>query len=382
MKRIYSEREKIDYTCKECGEPFKSSSARAVYCSKQCRDEEVLREKSNALVENGKAGEDYVICQICKKAVISIFPGHLKLHEGWTSEAYKAKFHGHATQSKKLLAEKGDGGKIGGARMREPEYKEMLSERAKGENNPMHRTKTTDEYRRSLSPFSPAFYEKRYPELTYSECQVLANQKSYSFEKTSWTQKSYWIKMGFNEADAIKNVSELQRTFSLDICIKKLGEEAGLARWKQRQELWKSKVFNDDVHIGRGRSKVSEKLFEEIKNELGKENCADVLDGANEKSFWDKDKKKCYKFDFTKVSSKRIIEFNGDYWHCNPAKYEPSYHHKIKDASAEEIWNYDDEKINVAKENGYTVLTIWEQDFRNDPDKVIDICINFINGEI
>lgn len=61
-----------------------------------------------------------------------------------------------------------------------------------------------------------------------------------------------------------------------------------------------------------------------------------------------------------------IIEFNGDYWHCNPKKYQSDYHHKIKNKTAEEIWDYDNKKIDFLIGNGYLLEIIWESDFKNN----------------
>ena len=44
-----------------------------------------------------------------------------------------------------------------------------------------------------------------------------------------------------------------------------------------------------------------------------------------------------------------IIEYNGDYWHCNPKKYEPDYIHPHKKKKAEEIWNDDKVRIDNLK---------------------------------
>ena len=85
-----------------------------------------------------------------------------------------------------------------------------------------------------------------------------------------------------------------------------------------------------------------------------------------------------YYFDFTDTENKKIIEFNGDYWHCNPSFYKEDYYHKIKNKTAKEIWDYDNEKVLFAKEHGYDVLVIWENDYNQDPDKILQQCIDFL----
>jgi G:T-mismatch repair DNA endonuclease (very short patch repair protein) len=61
-----------------------------------------------------------------------------------------------------------------------------------------------------------------------------------------------------------------------------------------------------------------------------------------------------------------IIEFNGDYWHCNPKKYNPDYYHQVKQKTAKELWEYDKNKIDLIKEKGYNLEVVWESDYKSD----------------
>ena len=85
-----------------------------------------------------------------------------------------------------------------------------------------------------------------------------------------------------------------------------------------------------------------------------------------------------YKYDFAYLPTKKIIEFHGDYWHCNPDLYEANYYHKIKKMYAKEIWDYDKEKIELAKSYGYSVLVVWEADYCKNPEETINKCMDFI----
>lgn len=64
-----------------------------------------------------------------------------------------------------------------------------------------------------------------------------------------------------------------------------------------------------------------------------------------------------------------IIKFNGDYWHMNPSKYSSDSYNKACGMTAAEIWERDNVKINNAKENGYQVHCIWEDDYEKSNDK-------------
>jgi len=61
-----------------------------------------------------------------------------------------------------------------------------------------------------------------------------------------------------------------------------------------------------------------------------------------------------------------VIEYNGDYWHCNPKKYEPNYFHQVKNKTAKELWEYDKNKIDLIKEYGYNLEVVWESDYNTD----------------
>jgi hypothetical protein len=55
-----------------------------------------------------------------------------------------------------------------------------------------------------------------------------------------------------------------------------------------------------------------------------------------------------YHYDFEYKG--KIIEYHGDYWHCNPEKYEETFVNKHSKYTAKEIWKRDEEKEKTAKE--------------------------------
>lgn len=69
----------------------------------------------------------------------------------------------------------------------------------------------------------------------------------------------------------------------------------------------------------------------------------------------------------------KIIEVQGDYWHCNPKIYsEP-----INETQKNKI-KIDKIKYNVYKELGYEVLYLWEYDIVNDINHCIEKILNFV----
>jgi G:T-mismatch repair DNA endonuclease (very short patch repair protein)/phage FluMu protein Com len=68
-----------------------------------------------------------------------------------------------------------------------------------------------------------------------------------------------------------------------------------------------------------------------------------------------------------------IIEYFGDYWHCNPMKYESDYFNVKKKLSAKEIWKYDESKLELIKSYGYNLEVIWESELKLNNDKLLTI---------
>ena len=46
--------------------------------------------------------------------------------------------------------------------------------------------------------------------------------------------------------------------------------------------------------------------------------------------------------------------------------------------SAEEIWNFDKNKIKLIENEGYKVLIIWENEYKQNPETVVKRCIDFL----
>jgi len=66
-----------------------------------------------------------------------------------------------------------------------------------------------------------------------------------------------------------------------------------------------------------------------------------------------------------------LIEFNGDYWHCNPKKYDADYFNVRVNMVAKDIWLKDAKKKKIAINNGYNFLTIWEADYRKNKKIIV-----------
>jgi hypothetical protein len=183
----------------------------------------------------------------------------------------------------------------------------------------------------------------------------------------------YWINKGYSEEEAKIKLKNRQTTFSLEKCIEKYGEEKGRLKWVERQKIWKENLHNNFEKYGDSRTPSSKFASDCIKNICKKINIT-----VPKKEKWifnyDGDNKS---YDFT--LNNKIIEFNGDYWHMNPKQYIPTDYNKSLSMTAIEKWESDNNKYKLAIKNGYDILVIWESEYKQDKEKVIQECINFLN---
>ena len=214
-----------------------------------------------------------------------------------------------------------------------------------------------------------------------SENQINA-AKQVDFEKRLIPSNiEYWVNKGYSKQEAKKLVSEHQSTFSLEKCIAKYGEE-GKKRFTERQNKWlKSLLTNGNMVIGY--SKISQELFYKIL-EIYDISDKDKVYFATHNSEFKLDKKEggVWLYDFTDVKNKKIIEFHGDMYHGNPKKYNSldNPHPFRKNITAQEMWDKDKRKIDVAIEEGFEVLVIWDSEYRwGNKEEIIDRCIDFLN---
>ncbi len=78
-----------------------------------------------------------------------------------------------------------------------------------------------------------------------------------------------------------------------------------------------------------------------------------------------------YCFDILLVEHLLLIEINGDYWHCNPSKYDAEFFHPHRKLNSKAIWEYDSLKAADAQVAGFNTLTLWEEDVNRWTDNEI-----------
>lgn len=167
-----------------------------------------------------------------------------------------------------------------------------------------------------------------------------------------------------------------QKSLSLHNFERKYGEVEGLKQY--RAYISKNSV---------GVSQVSQELFKKIDDALG--------DFANDSFFYlknyeqevvikstDDGETKIAKLDY--ALNDKVIEFNGDYWHANPALYSADdmiLRSGGKRELVKDIWDREAKRTTALVKQGFKVHVVWESDYREDPEKVVAECVNFLRGE-
>ncbi len=134
----------------------------------------------------------------------------------------------------------------------------------------------------------------------------------------------------------------------------------------------------------KGYSKDSQMLFDDICNAIDLSNYT-VYYAKRNKEFgkYDSVNKRYYKYDFVIPELQICIEYNGDHYHGNPHLYQTGDKLKMRgmqEVLVDDVWKYDKRKREVIEECNYKMLVIWEEDFNNDRQKVIQECVKFIQN--
>jgi len=307
---------------------------------------------------------DSITCRICGEQCKRIYGRHLKFsHNNMTTDEYKKLYPNAPIMTS---SDKEKTAKNSGKHMKTEKYKNLFSEKIKGEKNPNHKNNTTEIERKSRSPFSKDFIN--YKEIENTKEHISSFVKDIIKDRVSNTTLKYYLDKGFDEETSKKMLSERQSTFTLEKCIKKYGEVDGYKRWMDRQEKW----LNNYQKVNY--SKISQELFINIYKELLNIGFTDKVYFAkldNDNNIHDSKKNYEYRLklnksyilpDFFIPSLELILEFDGTYYHRNTTENKERERRR-------------DENI---KKSGYTVLHISEKEYINNKELTILKTVNFI----
>jgi len=243
----------------------------------------------------------------------------------------------------------------------------------------------------------------------YKQKQAYSNSYEYKKEKYGWTDKEF---KNFNKSRAV----------TLKNLIQKHGETEGTIRWHNYCER---QAYTNTINyfVGKYGRKIGRKKYKKVckekshsvENICKRYNCdidtavlllQDRINQNNyvsnsEKFFIDelekiidvsldysyKTKQYCVygnnKANFYDiVHNNRAIEYNGDYWHCNPKTFSENYYHTTANKLAKDIWQKDANKIElIEKERNIPCLVVWESEFLENPNQILEECRKWILSE-
>lgn len=190
------------------------------------------------------------------------------------------------------------------------------------------------------------------------------DRQSYAGCKEEYFIEKYGEKEG---KDRYLQINE-KKIVSLNSLVKKYGLEKGQKRWSQ--------------HISnRNFSKIAMEMFNGISHSMNKKYYYIREDSCEYVCYLEK-LDSYAQIDFYDEENNKAIEFFGDYWHCNPNKYNDDYYHKHKEKTAKEIREYDKQRIDaIEKEHGIKTLTVWESEYNNNKEETIKKCLRFLEQE-
>lgn len=210
----------------------------------------------------------------------------------------------------------------------------------------------------SISSFIERYGEEK-GHIEYKEyCQKIKQNSRRCIE--------YWV--NYHKGNVrLAEVShkDYQNKTGLQKFIERFGEDVGREKYLIYLE---SIGKNNSPH-----SKISQSLFWNLYNKFN-------LLEIQTKFYELNEEQTLFRFDsIIKVDFKHnnnIIEFFGDYWHANPILYNKE--EIIRSIEVNEIWKKDESRIDWLKKSGYNVLIIWEKDWKENPELVLNNCKKFL----
>jgi very-short-patch-repair endonuclease len=317
----------VNNVCVICDTKF-TSVRKAKCCSERCRQ---VRRSNKRLT--GTPGYDYIECPVCNQRVKQITAKHARSH-GYDSVAHMKESLGmtHVTCQK-------------------------IRDQVSGENNPGY------QHGGRFSKFSENFihgYDAHW------HTQHVENMREHRSENKGLfkTNLEYWLVEHDGDLRKAKESYRKFQTRDLEWFVDRYGETEGPQRHKLKTERWIKSMPRHNF------SAISQELFTELM-QLYNKNHESVYYATYERADMAKYENKEYRLqtsrsfvllDFVDLRTKKVIEFDGDYWHsevrANPAREKRR-----------------DQEIRAA---GYEVLHVGEQDYKNNKQQVLETCLAFL----
>ena len=284
---------------------------------------------------------DFVICPICKQKYKQIDRTHLKKHN-LTRQQFFSLY---------------------------PDFKHV-SEKASYKKN-VYRNMTEEQHKKHKIIQSREGFLLRYGEVE-GEKRYLLSKKRKGYSRTL---KGYIEKFGEELGTKKYTEANIKRKNDLYTFQKKYGNEEGLRRYLEKGEQLSKSYNHSIVRFTKNYSKISQKLFWNIYN-LIKNKYKKIYFGELNHEYSCNTPGRL--FDFVIVDNKKAIEYNGEPFH---ARYiDKNWRQAFTKATAEESQKYDKDKIEAANKKGYSVLTVWDSDYKRDNNLILNQCLEFLES--
>ena len=386
------------------------------YCGKECKDrkgvashirltpdchKKWLEDERKKHAEYDKT-HTFVYCKVCGAKLRNISNTHLKKH-GMTMQDYKRQFPNESLFAEGLLEEQNEKREAtldkyhtdeNGKRTHYLTLEKCIAKYGESEGLRIWNDSKSKRGSLSLDNLVRKYGEEKGQQLYEKRCRQMRGKRTldyfvakYGEEEGKRRHKEYHDKyIGFETLDwfinkygeekgrEVYDAACKGKGLTLATFVRKYGEEIG----RQKYEEYYRNRYNQF-----GQSKVAMELFGKLLEN-------DVV--ASHKVWCDGHPKEFGKylheldryvfFDFFDETTGRIIEFNGDYWHANPLVYESDsiIHMPGKTTKlAKDIWQWDEARNKAIKsEFGYEVLVIWHNEWNENPDDVLNRCLEFL----
>jgi very-short-patch-repair endonuclease len=315
--------------CLGCEQEIHSNRSNTKYCSIDCR-----RKHQSLINFSGIEGKDYIVCPDCKTRTRQFTLAHVKMH-GYSD--------------------------LNDFKLRNNLTKVTCDEKWKfqtGDANPAFN------HGGKLSAWSKNFihgYDQERHQIQKENHSKFRNDNPGLFK----TNIEYWIKETNGDFDKATELYKLFQIRDLNWFIEKYGKDEGKKRHSQKIERW--------IHSNKKQnfSKVSQELFHCLIKNLPEEFLDSVYFATYERNEMAGYKNKEYRLkinnsyimpDFVCLKTRKIIEFDGDYWH------------------SEKIANPQREKTRDMKiiQSGFAVMHVQEHRYKKERMEVIQECLNFL----
>lgn len=228
------------------------------------------------------------------------------------------------------------------------------------------------------------------------------HKESGEYKKFSNCCIEFYLEKGMSQEDALNALKERQATNTLNTYIKKYGEIDGPKMFMKRNEKWSEDMENRyrNGEYSRNPDNKGNGTYCRFTSIIEKEFCSGLITrmrelGIDENKIYStltKNSQYCifhngrrYFYDFVFIDGhiRKIIEFNGDFWHMNPSLHNADDINSVLNKTAKELWDDFEEKRFVAEnEQNFEVYVVWENDWNKNKYEVFDNCLNFLlNGK-